>query len=127
MAAEHVASHHRGSDVGERLLDDPRALVDLSAFEAMHRTKDRERNHPLVQTLAADPERVVDSLAGAGDEAVERHRDPETQLGHFLSPDFGRRRPHFERPSNAVIREIPRTARRAREPRILITAPGMTA
>ncbi len=49
VAAEHVAPHHGGADVGERLLDDPRAFVDLSAFEAVHRSPLRERKHPLVQ------------------------------------------------------------------------------
>src|ERR1700693_5533121 len=32
MAAEHVAAHHCGSDVGQRLLDDLGTLVDLAAF-----------------------------------------------------------------------------------------------
>ena len=30
----------------------------------------------------ADPKRVIHALAGAGDEAIERHRDFEAQLGH---------------------------------------------
>ena len=85
MAAEHVAPHHRGADVGERLLDDRRAFVDLSAFKAVHRAPGRERNDPLVQAHAADPERVLHALAGTGNKAVERHRDLEAQLGHVSS------------------------------------------
>src|SRR6185503_4327378 len=79
---EHVASHDGGADVGERLLDDFRALVDLAAFHPMHPAPRRERKHPLVEPQAADAERVVHALVRPGDEAVERHRDPETQLRH---------------------------------------------
>ncbi len=82
VAAEHVAAHHRRADVGDRFLDDRGALVDLAAGEPVRRAPGGEREHPLVQAHAADPERVVDALLGSGDEAVERHRDPEAQLGH---------------------------------------------
>src|SRR5438132_3634746 len=80
MTSEHVAPHHRGSDVRERLLDHLGARVHRSSFEPMHGAPGGERKGPFVQTHSADPERIVDALAGTGDEAVERHRDPEAQL-----------------------------------------------
>ena len=43
-----------------------------------------ERNDPFVQPLASDAERVLHTLVGPGHVTVERHRDPEAQLGHVL-------------------------------------------
>ncbi|MGH8654843.1 MAG: hypothetical protein ACREYE_22970 [Gammaproteobacteria bacterium] len=73
MTTEHVAPHHRGADVGERLLDNPIAFVDLSALKAVRRAPDREWERPLVQAHAADPEWVLYALAGPGNKTVERH------------------------------------------------------
>src|SRR5688572_515236 len=71
MAAEHVPAHDGGADVLERFLHDGTARVDVSAFAAVLRAPLRQRNCPLVQLLAADPERLLHALVGAGDEAVE--------------------------------------------------------
>ena len=43
MAAEHVAPHDRGPDVGQRLLDDRRALVDLAALQGRASRAERWR------------------------------------------------------------------------------------
>ena len=83
IGEEHL---QRGVDVGQRFLDDRGAFVDLAAFEAVLRARDRECKGPLVQPHAADPERVFHALAGTGNEPVERSRDPEPQLGHVLPP-----------------------------------------
>src|SRR5439155_17120070 len=85
VAAEHVAPHHGGPDVSERILDNARAFVDLAALKALHRAPDGEWKHPLVQRHTANPEGVVDALARTGNEAVERHRDLEAQPGHAIS------------------------------------------
>src|SRR6185295_9747109 len=92
MAAEHVAAHDRRADVLQGLLDHLRALVDLAALHAVHRAPGLEREHPFVQLHAADAERVLHALLGPGDEAVERHRDPELELAHEpnLSADRAR-------------------------------------
>ena len=82
MPAEHVPPHDRGAEVGDRLLDHLRALVDLPALAAVHLPEDRERKHPFMHPHAADAERIVDALIRSGDEAVERHRDLEAQPGH---------------------------------------------
>ncbi len=58
----------------EPLLHDRRAFVHLSTFKPKQGAKGREPKRPGVQTLAADPERGLDALIGAGDESVERHR-----------------------------------------------------
>src|SRR5204863_5671258 len=80
MSAEHVASHYRRADVGHRILDDLGAGVYCAAFHALHLTPDLERKHPLVEAHPTDAERILDALIGAGDEAVERHRDSETKF-----------------------------------------------
>src|SRR5205823_8086704 len=38
------------------------------------------RSDPLVQAHPANSKGIVHALAGTGDEAIERHRDPEAQL-----------------------------------------------
>jgi hypothetical protein len=47
------------------------AGVHLAAFFPVLLAPRRERNDPLVQLLAANPERVLLALFGAGGEAVE--------------------------------------------------------
>src|SRR5262245_6213219 len=89
VAAEHIAPHHGGADVCKGLLDNRRARVDLSALKAMHRAPDREWERPLVKAHATDPERIFDTLIGTSHEAVERHRDPEAQLGQLPTPGNG--------------------------------------
>src|SRR5712691_6675792 len=81
VATKHVTPHDGGADVRQRILDNPRAFVDLSALKPLHRAPDGEWKHPLVQADTANPEGVVDALAGTGNEAVERHRDLEAQPG----------------------------------------------
>src|SRR5207247_7695057 len=44
-----------------------------------------ERDQPVVQLLASDPERMLWLLVRAGDEAVDRHRDVQLQLAHRSS------------------------------------------
>ena len=82
MAAEHVATHYRRSNISERLRYNSRAFVNLAVLKAMHRAPDLKRKYPLVQTHAADPERVFHTLLGTSDKAVERHRDLEANPGH---------------------------------------------
>src|SRR5438034_2934641 len=85
-AAEHVASHDRGAEVRERFLDDAIAFVDLAPGPAFHLVPEPQREDPLVQAHSADADGIVDPLIRAGDETVERHRDPEAQLRHPTSP-----------------------------------------
>ncbi len=84
MAAEHVAAHDGGPQVCEGFLDDRGARVHFPAFQALHGAPSRKWEHPLVQAHAADAERILHVLAGAGHVAVEGHRDPQAQLGHVL-------------------------------------------
>src|SRR6059036_3925213 len=62
--AEHVPAHHAGPDVLARFLDYPSALVDLAALLAVGLAPRGERNHPVMEPLAALAERVL--LAGSG-------------------------------------------------------------
>ena len=50
------------------------------------RAKHGKLKGPLMKAPTADPERVIHALAGAGNKAIERHRDFEAQLGHVLPP-----------------------------------------
>ena len=86
MSPEHVAPHDRRADPRLRFLNYLRAFIDLSTPKSMLRTPLGERNHPLVETLAADPERTLRALIGPRDEAVQGDGYPEPQLGHDLSP-----------------------------------------
>jgi hypothetical protein len=79
MTPEHVAPHDRGADPRLRLLDHRAARIRRSARQTVRRPPNRERNHPVVEALAADAERILDALVRTGNEAVERHRDPQTQ------------------------------------------------
>src|SRR5688572_24069608 len=85
VPAEHVPSHDRGADPRLLLLDDLRAFVDLTARKSMRPTPCGDRDDPLVETIAADPERVLHALVESGNEAVEGHRDPEAQPRHDLA------------------------------------------
>src|SRR5687768_6572111 len=86
IAAEHVAAHYRRANVGERLLDYRRALVDVATFEAVHFAPRFERKYPLVEAHASNPEWIVQALTGPGHESIECHRDVESKPGHPTSP-----------------------------------------
>src|SRR6266571_254792 len=73
--AEHVPAHHAGPDVLDRFLEYPCALVHLAALLAVGLAPGGQRNHPIVEPLAALAERVLLTLARAGDETVQRDRD----------------------------------------------------
>ena len=82
-SAEHAAAHDHRANVFEHLLHDRRARVDHTALLAMHLLESRELDRPAVQRLAADAERVLQTLVRPGDVAVERHGDTESQLAHL--------------------------------------------
>src|SRR5438874_3349728 len=82
---EHVATHHAGADVLERLLHDPRALVHLAALLTVRFAPGSQRNGPVMQPLPALAERVLLALARAGDEPVQRDRDVTPELAHRSS------------------------------------------
>jgi hypothetical protein len=82
MAAEHVPAHDRGADVGQRLLHHTTAFVYLSTLEPMRRPPHREGERPFMQPISANAERVLRALLRPSGVAVERHGDPETELGH---------------------------------------------
>jgi hypothetical protein len=67
---EHVSAHDRGPDVLARLLDDPRALVHLTARLVMGFPPRGQLDHPVVKPLAALAEGVLLALVRAGDETV---------------------------------------------------------
>src|SRR5215211_5069515 len=72
--AEHVSAHHAGPDVLARFLDYPCALVDLAPLLVVGFAPGGQRNHPVVEPLAALAERVLLALIRAGDETVQRDR-----------------------------------------------------
>src|ERR671937_721671 len=82
---EHVAAHHAGADVLERLLHDPRALVQLAALLGMRLAPSGQRNGPVMQSLPTLAERVLLALVRAGDESVCRDRDVTPELAHRAS------------------------------------------
>src|SRR6185436_8365682 len=84
--AEHVPAHHPSADVLPRFLDYPCALVDLAALVAVGFAPGGQRNHPVVEPLAAFAERVLLALVRASDEPVERDRDVTSELAHLPSP-----------------------------------------
>jgi hypothetical protein len=51
--AEHVSTHHAGADVLARFLDYPCALIHLAALLAVRFAPGGQRNHPVVEPLAA--------------------------------------------------------------------------
>src|ERR687892_622829 len=81
-APKHVATHHGRTHVRLNLLDHSRAGVYLSAFQTMLPAPRLELDDPFVQTLAAEAQRVLFALVGAGNEAVQRHRNLEPELAH---------------------------------------------
>src|SRR5437660_5570670 len=83
--AEHVSAHHAGPDVLARFLDYPCALVHLAALLAVGLAPGGQRNHPVVEPLAALAERVLLALVWAGDETVQRDRDMTPQFAHRAS------------------------------------------
>jgi hypothetical protein len=88
--AEHVSAHHAGSDVLARFLDYPCALVHLAALLVVGLAPRGQRNHPVVEPLAALAERVLLALIRAGDETVQRDRDMTPKLAHRASSVGGR-------------------------------------
>jgi hypothetical protein len=87
---EHVAAHHAGADVLERLLHDRRALVPLAALLVMRLAPSGQRNGPVMQSLPTLAERVLLALVRAGDESVCRDRDVTPELAHRASSVGGR-------------------------------------
>src|SRR5207237_8984240 len=83
--AEHVSAHHAGPDVLDRFLEYPCALVHLAALLALESAPGGQRNHPVVEPLAALAERVLLALVRAGDEPVQRNRDMTPKLAHRAS------------------------------------------
>src|SRR5262249_37922340 len=79
------AAHDRGTDVCPAFLDHGGAGVDVASDLAVHLPERLEREDPLVQLHPADAERVLLVLIWAGDVAVQRHRDAESQLAHLRS------------------------------------------
>src|SRR3982074_2221219 len=88
--AEHVPAHHGGPDVLARFLDYPCALVHLAPLLAVGLAPGGQRNHPLVELLAALAKRVLLALVRAGDETVQRDRDMTPELAHRASSVGGR-------------------------------------
>jgi len=86
VASEHISSHNRRADVGEELVDDGAALVRLPALLAVCLTPGGGGENPLMQAHSADTEGVLHALIRSGDEAVERYRNLEPQLGHGAPP-----------------------------------------
>src|SRR6266536_5169119 len=83
--AEHVPAHHPSADVLARFLEYPCALVDFAALVAVGLAPGGQRNHPIVDPLAALAERVLLALVRAGDEPVQRDRDVTSELAHRAS------------------------------------------
>jgi hypothetical protein len=82
--AEHVPAHQPSADVFDRFLDYPCALVHLAALLAVGLAPGGQRNHPVVEPLAAFAERVLLALVRAGDETVGRDRDVHPHFAHAL-------------------------------------------
>src|SRR5947209_17190721 len=89
--AEHISAHHAGPDVLARFLDYPRALAHLAALLAVGLAPRSQRNHPVVEPLAALAEGVLLALVRAGDETVQRDRDMTPKPAHRASSIGGRR------------------------------------
>src|SRR5215208_6666959 len=88
--ADHVSTHHGGPDVLERFLEYRCALVELAALLPVGLAPGCQRNHPVVEPVAAFAERVLLALVRAGDETVQRDRDVTPKLAHRAS-SIGRR------------------------------------
>ena len=74
-----------GADVLARFLEYPRALVHLAALLAVGFAPGGQRDHPVVEPLAALAERVLLALVRAGDETVQRDRDVTPEPAHRAS------------------------------------------
>src|SRR6266496_2943133 len=96
---EHVAAHHAGADVLERLLPDRRALVHLAAVLVMRLAPGGQRHGPVMQSLSTLAERVLLALVPAGDESVCRDRDVTPELAHRASSVGGR----FDRGTDMTV------------------------
>ena len=70
-ASEHVAAHHRRSDVLEPPLDDGSARADLAALFAVQLPECLEREEPLMELHPALADRILLALVRPGDIAVE--------------------------------------------------------
>src|SRR5205085_2478631 len=81
-ATEHLSSHHVGADVRPCLLEHRGALVDDAALLTDLAAPDLEIEHPEVEVLSADAERLVDALVRPRQIAVERDGDLETNDAH---------------------------------------------
>src|ERR1700735_4329961 len=77
-SAEHASAHDRGADVLKRLLDDGCARVDLAALASVWDAPGRKLEGPLVQLHAPFAQRVLLARVGAGDKAVQGHRNLES-------------------------------------------------
>jgi hypothetical protein len=62
-----------GSDTSVGFFEDRAARVFFAALHSLHPPPCLEGEHPLMQVLAADPEGLVLTLAGAGNEPIEGH------------------------------------------------------
>src|SRR5204862_5656964 len=111
--AEHVSAHHARPDVLARFLDYPCALVHLAALLAVGLAPGGQRNHPIVEPLAALAERVLLALVRAGDETVQRDRDMTPKLAHRASSVGGRWGRGLSMPLTGPRRETNRGALQA--------------
>src|SRR5439155_410770 len=83
-APEHVPAHHDRADVRLGFLHHGRAGVDLATLLSFRRSPRLEVEEPSVQPHAADTERVLHALMGAGDVSVERDRNVEPERSHRI-------------------------------------------
>src|SRR5438105_4506280 len=82
---EHVAAHQPSADILERFLEYPRALVHLAPLVAVGLAPSGQRDHPVMESLAAFAEGLLLALVRAGDETVQRDRDLTPNLAHLAS------------------------------------------
>src|SRR5262245_25489865 len=71
---EHIATQDPGAEIGETARRKIVVGAGRSAILAQHGLKRPGRDKPLVQRLAAHPQRVLETLLRAGTVAVERYR-----------------------------------------------------
>src|SRR5581483_629351 len=81
-------------------LDDRRAGSDLTPLAAVPLVEGLEREHPLVQLLPADAQRVLLALVRPRDVAVQGRRDDGSDLSHVRALLFARNCPE-DRPERA--------------------------
>jgi hypothetical protein len=81
-AAEHAAAHDRCSDVMEVFRSDVIVRPSRAAFHAMNRAEGPRRERPVMELLPTLAERSGDALVGAGNVAVEGHRNVELEFCH---------------------------------------------